>query len=231
MTRRKKADHELVERFRRGERDAQRELYERTWKRIYRVLLRLTRNVADAFDLTQETYIRAFTHIGQFDGRSSVATWLYRIAINEGLQFVRCREAGEAGLQRAASRSVEQNVEEILDLRIDVDEALAALSPDDQAILLLRYQDGLDYNAIAEITSYPKGTVASKLHRARARLRELLSAAYGAVEEARPADHQNGTGPSEAVEPSDKPPPDAARASPGSAGVMPASPDEGAATE
>lgn len=180
MTRGRMADHELVERCRRGERDAQRELYERTWKRICHLLLRFTRNPDDAFDLAQETYIRAFTHIGQFDGRSSIATWLYRIAINEALQFIRRDEAGQARLQLAASHSVEQSASMRLDLRMDVDSVLAALSPPDRAILLLRYQEGLAYDAIGDILECPQGTVASRLNRARARLRELLDEAYGA---------------------------------------------------
>lgn len=182
MTRRRMADHELVGRCRRGERDAQRELYERTWKRISQLLLRFTRNPEDAFDLAQETYIRAFTHIGQFDGRSSIATWLYRIAINEALQLIRRDEAGQARLQLAASHSVEQSASMRLDLRMDVDSLLASLPPPDRVILLLRYQEGLDYNAISGVLKCAKGTVASRLNRARARLRELLGEAYGTDE-------------------------------------------------
>jgi hypothetical protein len=70
-----------------------------------------------------------------------------------------------------------------------VAEALAALSVEDRTILLLRYQDGLDYAAISEITGCPPGTVASRLNRAREKMRGLLSKDYGYREENAPAEH------------------------------------------
>ncbi len=67
-------EQELVERCREGDREAQRELYDRTSGPVYRLLLKMTASPDDAFDLAQETYLKAFTRINQFDGRSSVAT-------------------------------------------------------------------------------------------------------------------------------------------------------------
>ncbi|RME38752.1 MAG: sigma-70 family RNA polymerase sigma factor, partial [Planctomycetota bacterium] len=84
-------ERDLIARCRQGDRNARRTLFERTSDRIYRLLLRMTGNADDAFDLAQETYLRAFTEIGKFDGRSNVATWLYRIAVNEALQCLRRR--------------------------------------------------------------------------------------------------------------------------------------------
>ena len=78
-------ESELVDGCRKGEREAQRELYARTCERIYALLLRMTRHPEDAFDLAQDTYLRAFARIGQFDGRSSLATWLYSIAVTQAL--------------------------------------------------------------------------------------------------------------------------------------------------
>lgn len=175
-------ERDLVERCRRGERDAQRELYERTSERIYGLLLKLTHNTEDAFDLTQETYLRAFSRIGQFDGSAAIATWLYRIAVNEGLQFLRNRrtaQRNEEGFGRLHASAGENGRP---DVRLDVDVALAALSPEDRAILLLRYHEGLDYQTISEVAELPPGTVASRLNRARQRLRELLPG-YESLEE------------------------------------------------
>ena len=89
-------EQELVERCRRGDRSAEHEVYTRTADRIYRLLVRVTRSSDAALDLAQETYVRAFTRIGQFDGQSSFYTWLCRIAINEALQLLRRREIARA---------------------------------------------------------------------------------------------------------------------------------------
>lgn len=193
-------ERDLVERCRRGERDAQRELYERTSERIYGLLLKLTHNTEDAFDLTQETYLRAFSRIRQFDGNAAIATWLYRIAVNEGLQFLRDRrtaQRNEDGFGRLHASVCENGRS---DVRMDVDAALAALSPDDRAVLLLRYHEGLDYQTISEVAALPSGTVASRLNRARQRLRELLPG-YESLEETAGGGH-----------PILRPPPEAPRA-------------------
>lgn len=82
-------ENELIARCRQGDREAQRQLYAKTSEHIYRLLLRMTGNSDDAFDLAQDTYVRAFAKIADFDGKSSVTTWLYRLAVNEALQCAR----------------------------------------------------------------------------------------------------------------------------------------------
>ena len=171
---------DLVKRCREGDRQAQRELYDRTVERVYRLLLRLANNNRDdAFDLTQDTYVRVFTQLDRFDGRSRFETWLYRIAVNEGLQFLR-----DAGRRRKRARTVAredraESHEHEVTAKIDLDRALARLDDTDRTILLLRYQVGLDYRAIAAATDLAEGTVASRLNRARKKLRDLLGPAYG----------------------------------------------------
>jgi RNA polymerase sigma-70 factor, ECF subfamily len=173
----------LVERCRRGDREAQHELYTRTSERIYRVALRITRDADAAFDVAQETYVRAFTRLGQFDGRSDVVTWLYRVAVNESLQFLRRAKRTRPSPETVAPGTTRDVEQDVAILRIDMDEALAGLSPADRAILLLRYQEGLDYQAISEVLGYPLGTVASRLNRARERVRARLKKDYGVEEE------------------------------------------------
>jgi len=168
------SEQELVAGCQRGDRDAQRALYERTIERVWRLLLRMTRSHTAAEDLAQDTYLKAFTAIGAFDGRSSVSTWLYRIALNEALQWLRRRPLVAIDPTAVARRSDPRDYNEDAATRIDVESALAALEPVDRAMLLLRYQEGLDYRSIAEVTEIALGTVASRLNRARARLRELL---------------------------------------------------------
>ena len=193
-------ERDLIRQCREGDAQAQRELYDLTVERIYRLLLRLTRNEQDAFDLSQEAYLRAFTKLDEFGGRSSFATWVYRIAVNEALQFLRRENRGQ-GRRRASGDSapadpaarprasdyapdqrMDSGAEDRTISRLDLNDALDDLAPIERSILLLRYQEGLDYRAIAEITGCPEGTVASRLNRARSRLREKLAAGYGPSE-------------------------------------------------
>ena len=173
-------DETLIQNCQRGDREAQRELYDRTVNSVYRLLLRMTRNTEDAFDLAQETYIRAFEHIGQFRGGASIETWLYRIAANEALQFLRRRktELSALGGLQVALASGRSNPEPLA-TRVDVTDALGRIEPNERLILLLRYVQGLDYRSIASVLECAEGTVASRLNRARARLRQLLSEGYG----------------------------------------------------
>lgn len=176
-------EQELIQRCRDGDREAQRELYDRTSGRIYRLLFKMTASSDDAFDLAQETYLKAFTRISEFDGRSSVATWLYRVAVNEALQFLRRASRTRAKLQEIDPESGTESDIERTTVRLDVNDALAAIAPTERAMLLLRYQDGLDYRAIAEVVGCAPGTVASRLNRARRGLRGILQKSYAAKEE------------------------------------------------
>lgn len=174
----------LVEGCRRGDREAQRNLFEQTSDRVYRLLLRMTGNQDDAFDLAQETYVKGLSQIEKFDGRSSIGTWLHRIAVNEALQFLRRRKILRLKLQEAVPSQDDGVYEaETMTVRLDIRAALAEVEPSDRAILLLRYQDALDYRAIAEVVGCAEGTVASRLSRARDRLRDILRKSYDLREE------------------------------------------------
>lgn len=184
------SEEELVERCRNGERDAQHELYARTVPRIHRLLLAMTRNEEDALDLTQETYVRAFTRIGQFDGRSSLETWLYRIAVNKALGFLRRAKRERNSAERFSADQIQRDrPQDGADSGLDLKAALATVSASDRIILLLRYAQGLDYRSIARVIDCPEGTVASRLNRARRRLRLALGDAYAGPEETRSDRH------------------------------------------
>jgi RNA polymerase sigma-70 factor (ECF subfamily) len=196
-------ERNLIDGARCGDRAAQQELYARTSGRIHRLLLRMTGNSDDAAELAQETYLRAFACISQFDGRSALATWLYRIAVNAVLQRQRWSARRPAVSAEALPGAADPSSDsDRAATRIDVDAALESLSADDRAILLLRHHEGLDYAAIAEVIGCPTGTVASRLNRARARLRESLGPAYGGVEESGAPRHPTkGTGSAPAAAP------------------------------
>lgn len=174
---------QIVEGCRSGDREARHTLYAQTVDRIYRLLLRMTRNADDAFDLAQQTYINAFTRIHQFDGRSALGTWVYRIAVTEGLQWLRRSRRGDASRDGPPARPAAAGDQQAVDVRLDVDAALAQLDPLERTMLLLRYDAGEDYASIARIVGCAEGTVASRLHRARERMRGLLRASYALREE------------------------------------------------
>ncbi len=176
-----------------GDRSAQRALYDRTINRIYRLLSRMTNNDDDALDLAQEVYLRAFERIHEFRGNSAIETWLYRIAVNEALQFLRRARTERTHLRiRAENRPADRSNDDSAAARLDMTDALAAVGPDDRLILLLRYDQGLDYRQIAHALDCAEGTVASRLNRARERVRNMLAEGYGAGEEVTARAHPMG---------------------------------------
>jgi RNA polymerase sigma-70 factor (ECF subfamily) len=186
-------DEDFIQRCREGDRQAQAELYRCTSEKIYRLLLRMTRSPDDAFDLTQQTYVQALPNLCRFDGRSALSTWLYRIAVNQALRFRHRTAQIQRKTETTPSNEDGASTEHAPDgTKLDVEEALAVLDPRERVILLLRYQEGLSYRAIAEVAECAEGTVGSRLHRARKTLRHLLQKGYGNREETDRAVHQNG---------------------------------------
>lgn len=167
-------EEQIVEGCRQGNREAQQALYALTSDRVYRLLLRMTRNEDDAFDLAQDVYVRAFERISQFDGGSAIGTWIYQIATNEALQYLRRRKAREQGLRKHDDTLKRELQVGEPDARLDVREAVARLPEADRLLIVLRYFEGLDYAEMAQILAKPAGTIASGLNRARESLRSLL---------------------------------------------------------
>lgn len=165
---------ELVQRCREGDRVAQRELYAQTSERIYRLLLRMTGNPEDAFDLSQETYVKAFGRIGEFQGESGVATWIYRIAVNEALQRLRRSKRLASKLRALPLETESESPEAAAIASLDVREALDALPDEERTLIILRHFDGLSYDEMAVVLDKPAGTIASALNRARRLIREQL---------------------------------------------------------
>jgi len=174
---------DLIDGCRRGDRAAQHQLYERYGERIHRLTLRLAGNAQDAFDLTQETFVRAFQRIATFDGRAGIGTWLYRIATNEALQLFRRRGTEQRHLAVLAEQKAAAADSASASSRLEIDDALAKLSESHRAILILRYQQGLSYDEIAEALDVAPGTVASRMNRARAELRAILAGESSAPKE------------------------------------------------
>ncbi len=128
----------------------------------------------EADDLTQQIFLRAYRNIRQFSGRSSFETWLYRLAINECLQFRRhtkrhpCEALGHDPADQSVGHTLQLQHRELLEL------GLQRLDAELRSIFLLREVEGLAYRELAEVLEISEGTVASRLNRARLQLKEDL---------------------------------------------------------
>ncbi len=168
---------QLIESCRLGDRDAQRQLYERHCDQVYRLMYRMV-GESNADDLTQQVFCCLFQRLGKFEARSSFSTWLYRLASNEALQFLRRRPQRDPH-QAMVSEPMDDRISafERTEQRDLLEYALAELDPELRIIFLLRESDELSYYDIAMTLDIAEGTVASRLNRARRCLRELIEMA------------------------------------------------------
>lgn len=191
-------DAELVARARRGDGEAFGVLVRRYQGRAYRLALRVLRDEEQAKDVVQDGFLKAYRALDRFEGRSGFYTWLYRLVMNlcidqrrrdrsdREVEWDDARGAAEAGLGPTAPGAPAGPAAalERAELRELLDRAIEALPDGARRTLELREVDGLDYAAIARCLEIPKGTVMSRLHYARRRLRAALRAA-GAAEASR----------------------------------------------
>ncbi len=183
-------DRALVNAAAAGDRDAFEALVRRHQTRIVNYAMAIVRDPAEAEDVAQETFIRAYRSLARFRGDSSFKTWLYTIATNTARTGLERR--GRRG--RIEDRSLDDetgplaaadvpagdpDAETTLLRRQTIDRALATLPPDLRAAVVLRDVEGLDYKEIAAATGAPIGTVESRIFRARRRLRPLLQPLMG----------------------------------------------------
>ncbi|HEV2296172.1 MAG TPA: RNA polymerase sigma factor [Tepidisphaeraceae bacterium] len=165
-------DTELLNQIGRGDPDACRTLLERHGHYLFGVAHALVGNAADAEDLVQETLVGVLG--SRFRGESSVRTWLVRILTNQAGMLRRkpWRRAGHAGLDETPSPAGPATSAGGADARLDLATMLAALSLEHRQVLVLRELEGLSYEEIAEALHLPRGTVESRLFRAREDLRK-----------------------------------------------------------
>lgn len=198
-------EEELVGACRRGERWAQRALFERHNAPVFRALLALTGDPTDAEDLVQETFLKAYGAIGGFRGHSSVRTWLLRIATNAFYEERRRMGTRRRHLDRVQSESRAESLRVVRtarngnpeqhELRDLVVQGLRALRVADRTVLTLHDIEGYRYAEIAEILDVAPGTVGSRLSRARERLSVAMRDLLGLrAEETLTLEHLYGQG-------------------------------------
>jgi RNA polymerase sigma-70 factor (ECF subfamily) len=170
-------DERLLADIRAGRREACADLIHAHYQGVYRFLLHLTRDVALAEDLTQETFVTVWEKIGSFAGRSSIATWLHRIAYGK---FVDARRRARRGLavhdlvgRQTPSAAWTTPLDEVIadDQTRHLYTVLHRLEPRDQALLVLHYLQGLSYRDMAVVLDESANTLKWRVRVALARLR------------------------------------------------------------
>jgi RNA polymerase sigma-70 factor (ECF subfamily) len=168
----------VVERFLKGDAAAFQEIVDATSTRLVRLSARMLGNVADAEDVVQEAYVKAYRSLrdGQFDRRAKVETWLYRIVVNGSIDArrKRTRRGPAVAIDEETAIATDEGAssgEERLALA-ELADWLGELPPDQQAALVLKAVEGRESAEIAEILGCSEGAVEQRLVRARATLRQ-----------------------------------------------------------
>ncbi len=184
---------QLVARCQAGDTQAYNELVTRYRQRAFAMIYHMVRNEQDAWDLTQDGFLKAWKSIGRFRGQASFFTWLYRILMNVTIDWMRRKQieggtefddaVGLSNIEPAAvtaPRPLLQPVAQLSDkeIRARIDEAIRRLSPEHRTVITLREIDGLEYQEIAEAMECSIGTVMSRLFYARKKLQGLLKDVY-----------------------------------------------------
>ncbi len=192
MSSSKPSENFSLEALRNGDRNEFSRLVEAYYAMIYRLAIKMVGNPQDAEDILQETFIKAYRHLKDFDGRSSLSTWLYRVATNEALMFLRRKHPEQVSIDEPVdTEEGEMEPVQIVDwcclpeqellsseARLHLDRAIDVLSPSLRVAFVLRDIQGLSTLETSEVLNLSETAVKTRLSRARLRLREELSSYY-----------------------------------------------------
>ena len=196
----KEADHappadelELVAKAQAGDTAAFDALVTRYRSRAFSMIYNMVRNEQDAWDVAQDGFVKAWKNIGRFRGPSAFYTWLYRILMNVAIDSLRRKQVeggtefddaiGLHNIEPGAATTPRAELEPATrlgdkEIRARIDEAIARLSPDHRAVIVMREIDWLDYQEIADAMGSTLGTVMSRLFYARKKLQTMLKDVY-----------------------------------------------------
>lgn len=181
-------EHVLIEQAKDGDLEAFETLIINYEKLVYNVIYRLIGNPEDTYDLSQETFIKVYTKINQFDGSSKFSTWLYRIATNTCLDELRRRKRketfsidqgieGESGYIYPEQEDKSENIENKIvekEKALIIQKALGQVNEKNREALVLRDIQQLSYEEIADILKLSLGTVKSRISRGRQQVKKIL---------------------------------------------------------
>jgi RNA polymerase sigma-70 factor, ECF subfamily len=185
---------DLVKRCQDGDSGAFDELVTRYRTRVFGMIYNMVHSEPDAWDLAQDSFVKAWKSIKRFRGQSSFYTWIYRIVMNVTIDWLRKKQIKAGGAEfddsiqlkevdpasktmpkadATPSEQLEQR-----EIRSEIDKAIAQLSPEHRAVILMKEIDGMQYHEIAEALGCSIGTVMSRLFYARKKLQNLLRDCY-----------------------------------------------------
>lgn len=180
----------LIARAKAGDENAFGDVVKAHYPKVYGVIYRMVQNAEDAKELTQIAWVKAWQRLASFEGNSKFSTWMYRLAVNTAMDFLRSRarrgetvyldeitDADEASRESLHSAQAAPEDEMHRDeIRKAFHEALGALTPEHRQALMLREVDGLSYKEIADVMKCRMGTVMSRIFYARKQIQEKLRA-------------------------------------------------------
>src|SRR5213082_3060581 len=185
---------DLVRRCQAGDTEAFDELVTRYRTRVFSMIYNMVHSEQDAWDLAQDSFLKAWKSIKRFRGRSSFYTWIYRIVMNVTIDWLRKKQIKGAGSEfddsiqlkeiDPASRTVPKadplphERMERNEIRAKIDNAIGQLSPEHRAVILMKEIEDMQYHEIAETLGCSIGTVMSRLFYARKKLQNILRDLY-----------------------------------------------------
>ncbi len=185
---------DLVARCQAGDTEAFDELVTRYRTRVFGMIYNMVHSEQDAWDLAQDSFLKAWKSIKRFRGRSSFYTWIYRIVMNVTIDWLRKKQVKGGGGEfddsiqlkevEPASKTVPKaealphEMMERSEIRTRIEKAIAQLSPEQRAVILMKEIEGMQYHEIAEALGCSIGTVMSRLFYARKKLQSLLRDVY-----------------------------------------------------
>jgi RNA polymerase sigma-70 factor (ECF subfamily) len=166
---------------------AAREIVERYQRPVFNLIVRLVHEAAVAEDLAQDTFVKAFAHLAAYDASYKFSNWIFKIAHNTAIDYLR-RPRPVASLDEGDQRAITRErlvsstagpleIAERHELARALDQAIEQLRPEYREVVVLRYQEEMSCDEIAEALAVPVGTVKSYLHRARHELAAAMTAA------------------------------------------------------
>ena len=185
---------DLVKRCQDGDSEAFDELVVRYRTRVFGMIYNMVHSEQDAWDLAQDSFLKAWKSIKRFRGQSSFYTWIYRIVMNVTIDWLRKKQIKAGGAEFDDSIQLKEvdpasktspkpdalpsERMEQKEIRGEIDKAIAQLSPEHRAVILMKEIDGMQYHEIAEALGCSIGTVMSRLFYARKKLQNLLRDCY-----------------------------------------------------
>jgi RNA polymerase sigma-70 factor, ECF subfamily len=185
---------DLVKRCQEGDAEAFDELVTRYRTRVFGMIYNMVHSEQDAWDLAQDSFIKAWKSIKRFRGQSSFYTWIYRIVMNVTIDWLRKKQVKSGGAEfddsiqlkevDPASKTMPRadalpsDTMQQKEIRAEIDKAIAQLSPEHRAVILMKEIDGMQYHEIADALGCSIGTVMSRLFYARKKLQSLLKDCY-----------------------------------------------------